>query len=151
MQHFFSTDAYTPLVIRHSATYTKMSATYTNVSLLWRLLCSNAASMSLPCFTHFFCCRGRRQRGLVPLPLRSPCQLPWPHEMRPCMPGKFGTSASSLSQSASRCLSPGETFLFIADADKSVGGSRSGRDPDQTSRGEGGEGGSRFSRDLDQI
>ena len=34
MQHFFSIDAYTPLVIRHSATYTKMSATYTNVSLL---------------------------------------------------------------------------------------------------------------------
>ena len=54
MQHLFITDAYTPLVIRHSATYTKMSATYTNVSLLWRLLCSNAASMSLPCFTHFF-------------------------------------------------------------------------------------------------
>ena len=34
MQNFFITDAYTPLVIRHSATYTKMSATYTNVSLL---------------------------------------------------------------------------------------------------------------------
>ena len=63
------------------------------------------------------------------------------------MPGKFGTSGSYLAQSASRCLSPGETFLFIADADKSVGGSRSGRDPDQTSRGEGGEGG----RDLVEI
>ena len=34
MQHFFITDAYTPVDCRQSATYTKMSATFTNVSLL---------------------------------------------------------------------------------------------------------------------
>ena len=62
MQHFFITDAYTPVEIQQSATYTKMSATYTNVSLLWRLLCSNAASMSLPCFNHFFLQRSEAMR-----------------------------------------------------------------------------------------
>ena len=63
------------------------------------------------------------------------------------MHGKSGTSGAYLAQSASRCLSPGETFLFIADADKGVGGSRSGRDPDQISGG----GRRRGGRDLVQI
>ena len=49
------------------------------------------------------------------------------------MHGNSGTSVSQYAQAASR-TSPGETFLFIADADKSVGGSRAGRDPNQISR-----------------